>query len=143
MELFISITGQAATGKTTIAKIIEDALRDKGFKVLQNDVDLTSDVIKPDGWVERNTEGIKGKETTISIDTVGVRRLKRVDCPNCGGNVPLEDFCFLCGGVLGRKCKCLSRVDGYPCEYCMSMNETKKVADIGVTTDKEIILGMG
>ena len=42
MELFISITGQAATGKTTIAKIIEDALRDKGFKVLQNDVDLTS-----------------------------------------------------------------------------------------------------
>ena len=122
MELSITITGQAATGKTTIAKIIEDALRDKGFTIIQNDVDLTSGVIKPDGWVERNTEGIKGKETTILINTLGVHRLKRVDCPNCGGNVPQEDFCFLCGGVLGLP---------------------KKVADIGVTTDKEIILGMG
>jgi hypothetical protein len=129
MELFISITGQAATGKTTIAKIIEDALRDKGFKVIQNDIDLTGDVIKPDGWVERNTEGIKGKETTISIDTVGVRRgREKVTCPKCGycpkcgWDTTEEDLCLFCGGVLGSP---------------------KRSADIGVTTDKEIILGMG
>ncbi len=62
-ELKINIIGPVSSGKSTIADIISNALKDHGFKVTLRDLD--SDKVS---FKEERIQALVEKETNISIE---------------------------------------------------------------------------
>lgn len=65
----ITIAGIAGSGKTTVATLIERALREKGFNVENGDDEQVADSL-----LELRTASIL-ERTKIQIDTANVRRI--------------------------------------------------------------------
>jgi uridine kinase len=73
-KIKITIEGAAADGKTTVAKVIEEALRNHHFEVIQNDEDLTSG--EPELWqnkVELVLSKINKIQNIVLINTIRTR----------------------------------------------------------------------
>ena len=70
-QIIIRIGGLAASGKTTISKIITDALEAHGIQVTNTDVDLNGGSMLPENWFERNLEHIGNAK--VRIETVQTR----------------------------------------------------------------------
>lgn len=74
-EISVVITGLAGAGKTTLAYIIEQALREAGFEVEQCDVDLVNRCI-PEPFTENAPKcaaAIQARGTAVKIKTAWAR----------------------------------------------------------------------
>ena len=71
--LKITITGETASGKTTIALLIQEALMKAGFGVHNADLDVEYGTHYPDLQPKR-VEALVERDTLIDIETVQVRK---------------------------------------------------------------------
>jgi CO dehydrogenase nickel-insertion accessory protein CooC1 len=68
-NLRIAITGPAGSGKSTVAEIIAQALKDHGFQV--NVIDPTGSILNPDGLFHR-VVGIASKQTLVGALSISL-----------------------------------------------------------------------
>lgn len=81
MKITIEIEGDCAEGKTTITKLLAHALREAGFGVNINDVDISVPEPAPtleEQWLQmQRVAALVSKDLLIDIETVQTRKGKR------------------------------------------------------------------
>jgi adenylylsulfate kinase-like enzyme len=67
----VTVTGLPGSGKTTLAQVIEDALRAYGFLVTNTDYDRVNERMpRPTDYVGKCAENLAARGYTVEIETV-------------------------------------------------------------------------
>ncbi len=75
--MVITITGTVQEGKSTVAKLVQDALKGEGFVVELHDEELAPEWYDPTLQAKR-VKSLKADNLAIEIRTIQVVRIRRV-----------------------------------------------------------------